>query len=61
MWIKEKKNMDICGFLIFWENIMRKDQNGQEKIAILELAHPGGRELKKSLDFFCPKYFSTEI
>ena len=38
--------MDICGFLIFWENIMRKGENGQEKIAIVELAHPGGRELK---------------
>ena len=34
-------------YVDFWENIMRKGENGQEKIAILELAHPGGRELKK--------------
>ena len=45
MWIKE--NMDLCGFLIFWENIMGNAQNGQEKIAISELARTGARELKR--------------
>ena len=51
--------MDICGFLIFWENIMRKGENGQEKIAIVELAHPGGRELK-SLDHYLPSFSSKK-